>query len=125
MIISEAEKIMSLGDPLNANMNKMTNPGNSTGDALVMAREKGGFVKKGAAPKAAKNIEEVEDTIDVDIFLNDPEITSLNMYDKELDPHYLVDKYLKEYFAYFNINNSIVDFIVWGTDGEVIYSWKN
>ena len=67
MIISEAEKIMSLGDPLNANMNKMTNPGNSTGDALVMAREKGGFVKKGAAPKAAKNIEEVEDTIDVDM----------------------------------------------------------
>jgi hypothetical protein len=65
------------------------------------------------------------DTIDVDIFLNDPEITSLNMYDKELDPHYLVDKYLKEYFPYFNINNSIVDFIVWGTDGEVIYSWKN
>jgi hypothetical protein len=67
MIISEAEKIMSLGDPLNADMNKMTNPGNSTGDALVMAREKGGFVKKGAAPKAAKNIEEVEDTIDVDM----------------------------------------------------------
>jgi len=67
MIISEAEKIMSLGDPLNADMNKMTNPGNSTGDALVMSREKGGFVKKGAAPKAAKNIEEVEDTIDVDM----------------------------------------------------------
>jgi hypothetical protein len=67
MIISEAEKIMSLGDPLNADMNKMTNPGNSTGDALVMSREKGGFVKKGAAPKAAENIEEVEDTIDVDM----------------------------------------------------------
>jgi hypothetical protein len=67
MIISEAEKIMSLGDPLNADMNKMTNPGNSTGDALVMAREKGGFTKKSAAPKAAENIEEVEDTIDVDM----------------------------------------------------------
>jgi hypothetical protein len=67
MIISEAEKIMSLGDPLNADMNKMTNPGNSTGEALVMAKEKGGFVKKDATPKAAENIEEVEDTADVDM----------------------------------------------------------
>jgi hypothetical protein len=47
------------------------------------------------------------------------------MYDMELDPHYLIDHYLKEYYPYFNINNTIVDFIVWGTDGDVIYSWKN
>lgn len=67
MIIAEAEKIMSLGDPLNADMNKMTNPGNSNGDALVMAKENGGFTKKSDAPKAAENIEEVEDTIDVDM----------------------------------------------------------
>jgi hypothetical protein len=65
------------------------------------------------------------DTIDVDIFLNDPSINKTNMYEMELDPHYLIDKYLKEYFPYFNINNTIVDFIVWGTEGDIIYSWKN
>ena len=67
MIISEAEKIMSLGDPLSIDMNKMTSPGNSTGDALVMAREKGGFVKKSAAPDAAKNIEDTEEPLEVDM----------------------------------------------------------
>lgn len=64
-------------------------------------------------------------TLDVNIFVNDPEMTSLNMYDMELDPHYLVDKYLKEYFPYFNIDNVIVDFDVWGADGKILYTWKN
>ncbi len=67
MIISEAEKIMSLGDPLSVDMNKMTNPGNSTGDALVMTKEKGGFEKKSAAPDAAENIEDTEEPLDVDM----------------------------------------------------------
>jgi len=67
MIISEAEKIMSLGDPLNIDMNKMTNPGNSTGDALVMTKEKGGFEKKSAAPDAAENIEDTEEPLEVDM----------------------------------------------------------
>jgi len=67
MIISEAEKIMSLGDPLSVDMNKMTNLGNSTGDALVMAREKGGFVKKSAAPEAAENIDDTEEPLEVDM----------------------------------------------------------
>jgi hypothetical protein len=65
------------------------------------------------------------DTIDVDIFLNDPKIDESNMYDMELDPHYLIDHYLKEYFPYFNISNTMVDFIVWGTEGNIIHSWKN
>lgn len=67
MIIAEAEKIMSLGDPLSVDMNKMTNPGNSTGDALVMAKEKGGFVKKSAEPKAAENIEDTEEPLEIDM----------------------------------------------------------
>ena len=64
------------------------------------------------------------DRIDVDIFLNDPNITSENMYDMELDPHYLVEKYLKEYFPYFDIDKAIIDFIVWSPDGEIIHSWN-
>jgi len=65
------------------------------------------------------------DTIDVDIFLNDPTINNHNMYDMELDPHYLIDHHLKNYFPYFNIDNIIIDFIVWGPDGNIVTSWKN
>jgi hypothetical protein len=67
MIISEAEKIISLGDPLDIDMNKMTSPGNSTGDALVMTKGTGGFVKKSAAPEAAENIDDTEEPLEVDM----------------------------------------------------------
>jgi hypothetical protein len=63
--------------------------------------------------------------LNVDIFLNDENITSKNMYDMELDPHYLIDKYLKEYLPYFDMDKIVFDFIVWGTDGNIIHSWKD
>jgi hypothetical protein len=47
------------------------------------------------------------------------------MYDRELDPHYLVEYHIKSYFPYFNLNNIIIDYIVWGPDGNIVYSWKN
>jgi hypothetical protein len=47
------------------------------------------------------------------------------MYDMELDPHYLVEYHLKNYFPYFNMDKVVVDFIVWGPDGNIIYSWDN
>ena len=65
------------------------------------------------------------DTIDVDIFLNDPTITKENMYDREFDPHYLVEYHIKSYFPYFNLKNLVIDYIVWGPDGDIVYSWKN
>jgi hypothetical protein len=64
-------------------------------------------------------------TLSVDIFLNDENITSDNMYDMELDPHYLVEFYLKQYFPYFNIDKVAIDFIVWGPNGDIIHSWDN
>jgi hypothetical protein len=68
IIIAEAEKMMNLGDPIDANMNKMDSKlGNSKGDSLVMSKEKGGFEKKSSAPKAAKNIEDTEEPLDVDM----------------------------------------------------------
>lgn len=63
--------------------------------------------------------------INVDIFLNDPTITKENMYDKEFDPHYLTEYHIKTYFPYFNLKNLIIDFIVWGPDGNIIDSWKH
>jgi hypothetical protein len=50
----------------------------------------------------------------VDIFVNDPTITKENMYDKEFDPHYLVEYHIKQYLPYFNIDKSVLNFIVWG-----------
>jgi hypothetical protein len=63
--------------------------------------------------------------ISVDIFLNNELITKENMYDMELDPHYLIDYHLKKYLPYFNIDKVFFDFIVWGPDGDIIYSWDN
>jgi hypothetical protein len=65
------------------------------------------------------------DRLEVDIHLNDEDITSENMYDMELDPHYLIDHYLKQYLPYFDIDRVIFDFIVWGPNGDIIYSWKD
>ena len=63
--------------------------------------------------------------LEVDIFVNDPTITKENMYDKEFDPHYLVDYHIKQYFPYFNINKPIMSFVVWDLDGNIIYSFEH
>ena len=63
--------------------------------------------------------------LEIDIFVNDPTITKENMYDKEFDPHYLVDYHIKQYFPYFDINKPIMSFIVWDLDGNIIISFEN
>lgn len=63
--------------------------------------------------------------LEVDIFVNDPTITKENMYDKEFDPHYLVDYHIKQYFPYFNINKPITSFVVWDLDGNIITSFED
>jgi hypothetical protein len=65
------------------------------------------------------------DRLEVDIHVNDETMTKEDMYYSDFDPHYLVDYHLKQYFPYFDIDNTIVDFIVWGPNGEIIYSWQN
>ena len=62
--------------------------------------------------------------IEIDIFVNDPTMTEENMYDKEFDPHYLVEYHIKQYFPYFNIDKMVLTFIVWDLDGNIVYSWK-
>jgi hypothetical protein len=64
--------------------------------------------------------------LDVDIFLNDPTITEKNMYDNDFDPHYLVEYHIKNYARYLGIENKfVINFIVWGPDGDIISSWKD
>lgn len=62
---------------------------------------------------------------DINIFINDPTITGQNMYDKEFDPHYLVDYHIKKYLPYFNIEKVSLNFIVWDMDGNFITSFKH
>lgn len=68
------------------------------------------------------------DILDFDIILNDPSITQKNMYEKELDPHYLVDHHIKNYLPYMGIDKRTVNLdriIIWNPNGDIIYSWKN
>jgi len=53
------------------------------------------------------------------IRVNDPEMNEDNMYERGLDPHYLVDNYISKILPYFGIpKNRKSGFIVVGTDGE-------
>lgn len=63
------------------------------------------------------------DRLDIDIHLNNNDITKDNMYQMGFDPHYLIAYHLKNYFPYFNIDNVVINFIVWGPDENIIYSW--
>jgi hypothetical protein len=47
------------------------------------------------------------------------------MYDKEFDPHYLTEYHIKSYFPYFDLKNLAIDYVVWGPDENIVYSWKN
>ena len=58
------------------------------------------------------------------IYVNDPDMTDSNMYDRGMDPHYLVDKYLVYLLQYINISTrdiSQIYILVIGADGEIIY----
>jgi len=61
--------------------------------------------------------------LDIDIHLNNPDIDKENMYDMGFDPFILVNQHLKRYLPYFNIDNVIIDFIVWGPEDNVIGSF--
>ena len=63
--------------------------------------------------------------MEFDIFVNDPTITKENMYEKEFDPHYLVEHHIKQYLPYFNIDKSVLNFIVWDLDGNIITSFEH
>jgi hypothetical protein len=62
----------------------------------------------------------------ITVTLNDPTITSNNMYDKGFDPHYLYEAHLKYLLNFLNIDKSTATiqqvFIkVINKDGETIY----
>jgi hypothetical protein len=74
-------------------------------------------------------LEQGREIWNIDIFVNDPKIVdSDSMYDAELDPHYLIDYHLVHLLPYLNIDQKklpLMDFVVWNTDGNSIYSWSD
>ena len=60
----------------------------------------------------------------VKINVNDPEMTESNMYERGLDPHYLIDKHMAKFLPYYSVNKQKkIGFLVVGVDGNVIYRW--
>lgn len=65
----------------------------------------------------------------IDIYLNDPKIVDEEtMYNNDLDALYLTDYHLPHLFPYLGIDQNkqpIIDVVVWGVDGNVVYSWSD
>jgi hypothetical protein len=58
----------------------------------------------------------------VEIHLNDDSITTENMYEKEFDPHYLVDYHLRNYLNYLGVDKSsqLFSFNVYSPSGKLL-----
>ena len=68
-----------------------------------------------------------KDKIIFNIYLNDESITEENMYQKNFDPHYLIDHYVRNYSKYVGIDLSDVklDLNVRSPKGKIIHSFNN
>ena len=67
------------------------------------------------------------DKIIFNIYLNDESITEENMYQKNFDPHYLIDHYVRNYSKYVGIDLSDVklDLNVRSPKGKIIHAFNN
>jgi hypothetical protein len=62
--------------------------------------------------------------MEVNIYLNDPTITKHNMYEKNFDPHYLVDKHLNDLSKYLGLELGNIRFKVFGPNKNLILNWS-
>jgi hypothetical protein len=60
----------------------------------------------------------------VDIFLNDPTIDKNNMYNMNFDPHYLVEKHLKDLSKYLGLDFYKITFKLYSPDAELLLNWE-
>jgi hypothetical protein len=50
------------------------------------------------------------------------------MYENEMDALYLTDYHMAHLFPYLGIDQNkppMIDVIVWGVDGNIVYSWSD
>jgi len=59
----------------------------------------------------------------VNIILNDPTIDKNNMYSMNFDPHYLVEKHLKDLSKYLGLEFHRIVFKLYSPDGELLLDW--
>lgn len=70
------------------------------------------------------DLQELISSIILRIYVNDSEMTDENMYQRDLDPHYLIDMHLAKYLPYFSVPRSTkIGFVVIGPDGKTIKSY--
>jgi hypothetical protein len=73
------------------------------------------------------NVFAKNDTVlNFEIYLNNPDIIEKNIYESGLDPHYLVDYHIKNLLPYIGLDEiTALNFVVYGTDGEIISKWND
>ncbi len=60
------------------------------------------------------------------IYISDPDMTKENMYEKEMDPYYLIDYHVKRILPYFSIpKNQMFGFVLLNPKGQPIFSDLN
>lgn len=59
----------------------------------------------------------------LNIFLNDSTIDKNNMYEMNFDPHYLVEKHLKDLSKYLSLEFHRITFKLYSPDGELLLNW--
>lgn len=70
------------------------------------------------------NIHFVGYDIDINIYLNDPDIDKNNMYTKKFDPHWLVSHHLKKLSKYLGVDIHNIGFKLYNANGELILNWS-
>lgn len=65
----------------------------------------------------------------IDIFLNDPKIVDEDtMYNNDMDALYLTDYHIVHLLPYMGFDQKtlpLMDVVVWGVDGNIVYSWSD
>jgi len=60
----------------------------------------------------------------INIYLNDPDINNHNMYQMKFDPHYLADHHIENFSKYLGIKLRSVGFKLYSSDGELLLNWS-
>lgn len=70
------------------------------------------------------DLSEMINSLILRIHVDDSEMTDENMYQRDLDPHYLIDHHLAKYLPYYSVPRSMkIGFVVIGPDGKTIKSY--
>ena len=64
-------------------------------------------------------------SMQLNITLNDEDIHLDNMYDKEFDPHYLVDYHVKKLLKYFGLTIPYISWDVYNTNGDYLFGFNS